>query len=207
MICYQLRNSFYWYGKNLLISCNMDTLEFVINWNSKLKSKFCKHFATKLFLFLLPNSDILQLQFRFTFETSWTLRTKVTFWNAFFFFWFLCFPLESGTCVPPLPLMRPSRNYLRWNSISPVSVVSHPAPNSTLQGSKLHRLSVIVNLSTCMPESLRVWAVCDCTSFAFLTIVRLAFELFFYCCCMGDMRFTIYDIHPTIDPIKQQLST
>lgn len=87
--------------------------------------------------------------------------------------------------------MCPSRNYLRWNSISPVSVVSHPAPNSTLQGSKLHRLSVIVNLSTCMPESLRVWAVCDCTSFAFLTIVRLAIELF-YCCCMGDMRFTIY---------------
>lgn len=88
---------------NLLNSCNMDTLEFVINWNSKPKSKFCKHFATKLFLFLLPNSKIfcnkVQIHFRFT---SRTLRTKVTFWNAFYiFFWFLCFLLESG---PPAPL-------------------------------------------------------------------------------------------------------
>lgn len=33
---------------NLLNSCNMDTLEFVINWNSKLKSKFCKHFCYEI---------------------------------------------------------------------------------------------------------------------------------------------------------------
>lgn len=170
----------------MLNSCNMDTLEFVINWNSKLKSKFCKHFATKLFLFLLPNSDILQYSsdsllrnFLNTPHQSYILECLHCF-----FFWIFVFSTRMRYLCP----LCPSRNYLKLNSISSVSVVSQPAPNSTLQGSKLHRLSVIVNLSNCMPESLRVWAVRDCTSFAFLTIVRLAFELFFYSCCMGVMR-------------------
>lgn len=144
------------------------------------------------FFCLIPN--ILQIKFRFTFETSWTLRTKVTFWNAFYtyLFWFLCFLLDSGPRVP----LSPSRSInLWWNSISPVSVVSHPAPNSTLQGSKLHRLSVHVNRSICVWLCLCVCELCVTASLSPFSLsigwlLNSSSTAAAWAIC--DIRYTIY---------------
>lgn len=176
------------------------------SWSTEirnLKVNFANIFATKLFLFLLPNSKYSANQVQIHFRNFLNTPHQSYILECLLYIFILIFVFSTRQRSPVSPFS-PSRSInLWWNSISPVSVVSHPAPNSTLQGSKLHRLSLIdLYVYDCVYACVScVWL---CISFASLTIDRLAFELFFYCCCMGDMRYTIYTRQSILSKQQQQ---
>lgn len=169
------------------------------SWSTEirnLKVNFANILLRNCFCFFCLIPKYSAIKFRFTFDSLLEHSApKLHFGMPSIYFLIFVFSTRERSPLPPctpVPLMRRFRNYFRWNLISPVSVVSHPAPNSTLQGSKLLRLSVIVNRSMCMIVSMRVWAVCDCTSFASLTIDRLNSSSTAAAWAICDKRFTIY---------------